>query len=157
MARKLRELTAFMAVLLLSLVFTACSEKASVKYVPYKDRAQQQSGEPLTKQGPSVIGEGVTAQPVPSSATASSTLKPYTVMGKTYYPSTVATGEEYSGIASWYGPDFHGKKTASGEPYDMYADTAAHNHHVQRRRLVHAGVGGNLQTITGPHLATVSA
>jgi rare lipoprotein A len=30
------------------------------------------------------------------------------------------------GIASWYGPDFHGKKTASGEIYDMYAMTAAH-------------------------------
>jgi rare lipoprotein A len=31
------------------------------------------------------------------------------------------------GIASWYGPRFHGKKTASGEIYDMYAMTAAHN------------------------------
>jgi rare lipoprotein A len=31
------------------------------------------------------------------------------------------------GTASWYGPDFHGKKTASGEIYDMYAMTAAHN------------------------------
>lgn len=31
------------------------------------------------------------------------------------------------GIASWYGPEFHGKKTASGEIYDMYAMTAAHN------------------------------
>jgi len=30
------------------------------------------------------------------------------------------------GVASWYGPDFHGKKTASGEIYDMYAMTAAH-------------------------------
>lgn len=30
------------------------------------------------------------------------------------------------GVASWYGPEFHGKKTASGEIYDMYAMTAAH-------------------------------
>ena len=30
------------------------------------------------------------------------------------------------GIASWYGPGFHGKRTASGEVYDMYAMTAAH-------------------------------
>ena len=30
------------------------------------------------------------------------------------------------GIASWYGPGFHGKTTANGEPYDMYAFTAAH-------------------------------
>ncbi len=30
------------------------------------------------------------------------------------------------GIASWYGPGFHGKRTANGEIYDMYAMTAAH-------------------------------
>jgi rare lipoprotein A len=30
------------------------------------------------------------------------------------------------GLASWYGPDFHGKPTAVGEPYNMWADTAAH-------------------------------
>jgi rare lipoprotein A len=30
------------------------------------------------------------------------------------------------GVASWYGPGFHGKRTASGEIYDMYAMTAAH-------------------------------
>src|SRR5690606_26618418 len=29
-------------------------------------------------------------------------------------------------VASWYGRRFHGKPTASGEPYDMYAMTAAH-------------------------------
>ena len=31
-----------------------------------------------------------------------------------------------SGIASWYGKDYHGRTTASGEPYDMWAMTAAH-------------------------------
>lgn len=31
-----------------------------------------------------------------------------------------------AGIASWYGPGFHGKRTASGERYNMYAMTAAH-------------------------------
>jgi len=38
-----------------------------------------------------------------------------------------ATTDIKQGIASWYGPEFHGKKTASGEIYDMYAMTAAHN------------------------------
>ncbi|MFW5966528.1 MAG: septal ring lytic transglycosylase RlpA family protein [Persicimonas sp.] len=33
---------------------------------------------------------------------------------------------ELSGEASWYGEDFHGRQTACGEPYDMYAFTAAH-------------------------------
>ncbi len=50
---------------------------------------------------------------------------PYQVDGKWYYPS-----EDYAyvqeGIASWYGQDFHGKKTANGEKYDMNAVTAAH-------------------------------
>jgi rare lipoprotein A len=32
----------------------------------------------------------------------------------------------WTGVASWYGPGFHGRTTASGQPYDMYASTAAH-------------------------------
>jgi rare lipoprotein A len=50
---------------------------------------------------------------------------PYQIEGVWYYPS-----EDYSyveeGMASWYGPDFHGKRTANGERYDMNAMTAAH-------------------------------
>lgn len=50
---------------------------------------------------------------------------PYKIMGKWYYPK-----EDYSysevGTASWYGKDFHAKKTANGENYDMHALTAAH-------------------------------
>lgn len=53
-------------------------------------------------------------------------MKPYTVNGKTYYPSLVSVGEEYSGIGSWYGADALNKYTANGEVYDMHADTAAH-------------------------------
>ncbi|GAB6111562.1 septal ring lytic transglycosylase RlpA family protein [Desulfomicrobium salsuginis] len=54
------------------------------------------------------------------------TYKPYTVMGQTYYPLGSAEGYAETGVASWYGPDFHGKKTANGEWYDMYQMTAAH-------------------------------
>jgi len=54
------------------------------------------------------------------------TMKPYTVFGKTYYPTLVNIGDTYSGDASWYGKDFHGKKTANGETYNMNALTAAH-------------------------------
>jgi rare lipoprotein A len=54
--------------------------------------------------------------------------KPYCVKGKTYVPlKKVAVGHVQKGIASWYGPGFHGKKTSSGEKYDMYSLTAAHN------------------------------
>ncbi|MDX1807920.1 MAG: septal ring lytic transglycosylase RlpA family protein [Sulfurospirillaceae bacterium] len=54
------------------------------------------------------------------------TMRPYTVDGKTYYPTTVSVGDTYSGVASWYGKDFHGKKTSDGEYYNMYDMTAAH-------------------------------
>ncbi len=54
------------------------------------------------------------------------TMRPYRVDGKKYYPTTVSEGDTFSGIASWYGKDFHGKKTSNGEYYNMYDMTAAH-------------------------------
>jgi len=50
----------------------------------------------------------------------------YTVRGKTYKVLKSANGFEQEGVASWYGTKFHGRKTSSGEPYNMYAMTAAH-------------------------------
>lgn len=50
----------------------------------------------------------------------------YTVMGNTYTPQAKPGGYSKDGMASWYGRRFHGRKTASGEVYDMYAMTAAH-------------------------------
>jgi rare lipoprotein A len=47
-------------------------------------------------------------------------------MGQWYQPIPDSKGFRQQGIASWYGEDFHGKKTSSGEPYDMNAMTAAH-------------------------------
>jgi len=52
--------------------------------------------------------------------------KPYLVNGKRYDPLRSHQGFVQEGIASWYGKDFHGKKTSNGEIYDMYAMTAAH-------------------------------
>lgn len=54
------------------------------------------------------------------------TNKPYVALGETYVPMTSYKPFSQSGIASWYGKRFHGRKTASGEPYNMYAMTAAH-------------------------------
>jgi rare lipoprotein A len=51
--------------------------------------------------------------------------KPYQIAGKWYYPKVDVTYEE-TGIASWYGPNFHGKKTANGEIFDMTLIGAAH-------------------------------
>lgn len=50
---------------------------------------------------------------------------PYEVAGKWYYPAE-DFGYREEGLASWYGPGFHGKRTANGEVYDMNALTAAH-------------------------------
>jgi rare lipoprotein A len=50
----------------------------------------------------------------------------YTVMGKRYYVLPSAENFVERGVASWYGPTFHGNSTANGEAYDMYAMTAAH-------------------------------
>ncbi len=50
----------------------------------------------------------------------------YRVRGQVYRPLPTARGYVEEGLASWYGPGFHGRRTASGEVYDMYAPTAAH-------------------------------
>ena len=54
------------------------------------------------------------------------TQRPYVIKGITYYPIPSAEGYTERGKASWYGKQFHGRRTANGEIYDMYGDTAAH-------------------------------
>jgi rare lipoprotein A len=69
------------------------------------------------------------AQPVKSYYGSDDTVaaKPYIIKGVTYYPlASVSSDYEETGIASWYGKDFHNRKTASGERFDMYSFTAAH-------------------------------
>lgn len=52
--------------------------------------------------------------------------KPYEVLGRDYVPMTDDRPYAERGLASWYGRKFHGRRTASGEVYNMYAMTAAH-------------------------------
>jgi rare lipoprotein A len=52
--------------------------------------------------------------------------RPYVVFGKTYTPITDDKPFTQIGVGSWYGKKFHGQRTSSGEPYDMYKMTAAH-------------------------------
>lgn len=76
------------------------------------------------------IPEGLesTVDPIPVVEPYSRTgNKPYKVFGKTYTPINDSTTPfKQKGHASWYGKKFHGKRTSSGEPYDMYKVTAAH-------------------------------
>lgn len=50
----------------------------------------------------------------------------YVISGENYKVLPFSNGFVERGIASWYGPDFHGEKTSNGEIYDMYGMTAAH-------------------------------
>jgi len=52
--------------------------------------------------------------------------KPYEVLGQRYTPLAADAAVVETGLASWYGRKFHGRPTASGEIYDMYATSAAH-------------------------------
>ena len=51
---------------------------------------------------------------------------PYEVFGKKYFVLPSNEGYHEKGVASWYGSKFHGRRTSSGEPYDMHLATAAH-------------------------------
>lgn len=89
-----------------ALLLTACS---SIRLPSYPDSSNDFKGTANT-----------------SAASQKATMRPYTINGKTYYPTTVNVGDTASGTASWYGPNFHGKKTSNGETYNMNAMTAAH-------------------------------
>jgi rare lipoprotein A len=51
---------------------------------------------------------------------------PYEVFGRKYHVLKSSEGYRERGTASWYGSKFHGRRTSSGEPYDMHLATAAH-------------------------------
>ncbi|MBM9602647.1 septal ring lytic transglycosylase RlpA family protein [Desulfopila inferna] len=57
---------------------------------------------------------------------SSPTQRPYVINNIKYYPIPSSTGYVDTGIASWYGPGFHGRPTSNGERYDMNGTTAAH-------------------------------
>lgn len=69
-------------------------------------------------------GSGGSASSVPT-AGSYKVGKPYVIEGVTYYPQETFNHVE-TGVASWYGPGFHGKATANGERYDQQDHTAAH-------------------------------
>jgi len=61
-----------------------------------------------------------------SKARHKATMKTYIVKGRIYHPTYVGIGDTMSGVASWYGPNFHGLQTSNGEMYNMYDKTVAH-------------------------------
>ena len=90
-----------------SFLFTGCSTKQTYDYSSYRKDTGDKS-----------INN--------SEAMHRATMRPYNVFGIRYYHFVANVGDQFDGIASWYGPDFHAKKTSNGEIYNMYAMTAAH-------------------------------
>jgi len=101
-----------LAILLLALLLAACSSTPTrdgpeAKPPPNLDKVPdaQPQVEPIRDGGPN---------------------KPYDVNGRSYSPVKTDKPMAEKGIASWYGKKFQGRRTASGEVYNMYAMTAAH-------------------------------
>lgn len=88
-------------------------------------RSVPPSGDGPPKQAPDLSG---LKDPIPRSEPLSRYGNPasYEVFGQTYHTMDSAKGYVERGVASWYGSKFHGQRTSSGEPYDMFAMTAAH-------------------------------
>ncbi|HOY35040.1 MAG TPA: septal ring lytic transglycosylase RlpA family protein, partial [Piscinibacter sp.] len=75
---------------------------------------------------PARLSEVPDAEPKIEAIRSGGPNKPYEVLGQNYTPMTQDRSFSERGLASWYGRKFHGRRTASGEVYDMYAMTAAH-------------------------------
>jgi rare lipoprotein A len=104
--------------LLLALLQTACSSVPSNRGGYYLDDGPHSR--------PQVDVSAIPDASPRNDPRSASGNKPYTVFGKMYYPLKDANGYHERGISSWYGKKFHGKRTSSGEAYDMYSMTAAH-------------------------------
>lgn len=97
-------------------VLTGCANQAQVRTA--SNGIDPRYG---VRPSPRVVADG---QPVPKGGGNAMVGKPYTIAGRTYYPSE----RPYSaiGLASWYGSDFHGRRTANGEVFDKMSISAAH-------------------------------
>lgn len=110
-----RLLTLFLVVI--SLFFGACSSTPPSRYAAKNDSA------PVERIDLSTVAD---AKPREEPKSRWGNAASYEVRGKRYYTKKSSKGYVERGIASWYGTKFHGHRTSSGEPYDMYSMSAAH-------------------------------
>ena len=108
-----------MPTLRLSVAAVACLFVANCSVGPLSRMVDPKYG---VAASPRVVEDG---QPVPKGGGVYRVGNAYTVAGRTYVPET-DPNYRAEGIASWYGRDFHGRRTANGEIYDMDAISAAH-------------------------------
>lgn len=109
------------AALILAPVLAACGSGGGLG-VPHVERKAFSSKE----FGVSVSPRVSTAKNPPRGGGRHHVGKPYTVRGVTYTPQQDPTGYVASGSASWYGADFHGRRTANGEIFSANAISGAH-------------------------------
>ncbi len=107
----------FRAACLVSVASVLASCSASGPQAPKFSEAE------YGKSSPRVVASN---RKVPEGGGRYMTGEPYRVAGKTYIPQDNPEGYTATGSASWYGNNFHGRKTANGEVYDMHDLSAAH-------------------------------
>jgi rare lipoprotein A len=127
--RTTRALTLLMVTSLL--VLGGCSSTSGVRDRPSRTAKKPRRVEPGGRDGapaqpPVDLSQVPDAQPRVEPIRTGGPNKPYEVLGRSYVPLTDDEPVRENGLASWYGQRFHGVPTASGEPFDMYAMTAAH-------------------------------
>ncbi len=104
----------FVAVVL-AMAISGCANNGQLK------RSESRQSEPVAQHAvPDYVRN------LPKSLTGN--MSEYTVFGRRYSVLDSAAGFTEQGTASWYGKKFHGRKTSSGEIYDMHSLTAAHKH-----------------------------
>ncbi|MEA2017190.1 MAG: septal ring lytic transglycosylase RlpA family protein [Campylobacterota bacterium] len=107
-----------LSLLVIILLFTGCGSKYG-----YTNKSYHSSSYSDKQTRKTIPNNGKIRD---SKAMHRATMRPYVVFNKKYYPTLAHIGDNFHGIASWYGPNFHAKKTSNGEIYNMYAMTAAH-------------------------------
>lgn len=88
----------------------------------------EQDGPPDPRDIPPNLADLPDPIPVAEPLSAGGNPRSYEVFGKRYHVLTAAEGFRETGLASWYGRKFHGRRTSNGERYDMFKLTAAHKH-----------------------------
>ena len=113
---------------LIAVFLSGCSTKYRYTSKSYHASSQYNSSSNYINYGSNLSSREVigNAKIRNSKAMHRATMRPYEVFGKKYYPTVARVDDQFKGVASWYGPKFHAKKTSNGEIYNMYANTAAH-------------------------------
>ncbi len=111
-----RRVARFLLAAAVSLILASCASEP--------DRVDEPTDGPSTRD----LSAADVADAVPQSEPLSryGNHSPYEVFGRKYHVLNSSRGYQERGIASWYGSKFHGRRTSSGEPYDMHLATAAH-------------------------------